>query len=542
MSSFRVNTPLASTNSLRLFSQSQAKMETAIQRLSSGLRINSAKDDAAGQAISQRMQNQIRGQQMAGQNIKSGVDLIQTAEGGMDQIQNILGRMRELAVQSASDNLNVNDRESIDLEYQQLKEEVNRIANSTEYNEMKLLDGGRGGTHGVASSSTTTVDGVSNITDLVTGLNNPNGITIHNDQIYWADSYTDKIQRSNLDGSNVTDLVTGLHNPNGITIHNDQIYWADPATDKIQRSNLDGSNVTDLVTGLSNPIGLTIHNDQIYWSDPATDKIQRSNLDGSNVTDLVTGLSNPIGLTIHNDQIYWSDPATDKIQRSNLDGSNVTDLITGLVDPSGLTIHNDQIYWTAPATDKIQRSNLDGSNITDLLTSDDGLANPYGLTIHNNQIYWSDYSTDKIQRADLNLAGLGDGTSDFTLQIGSNNTTSDQMTFGIDSTTTDSLQLSDTTLSNLEGAQTAINSLDAAIDFLNDQRSNLGAISNRLEFAHSNVYSSIQNTEASLSTIRDADFAVEAANLAKSQILTQVGSTMLAQANNLSQNILSLIQ
>jgi len=437
-------------------------METAIQRLSSGLRINSAKDDAAGQAISQRMQNQIRGQKMAGQNIKSGVDLIQTAEGGMDQIQNILGRMRELAVQSASDNLNVNDRESIDLEYQQLKEEVNRIANSTEYNEMKLLDGGRGGTHGVASSSTTTVGGVSNITDLVTGLNNPNGITVHNDQIYWADSYTDKIQRSNLDGSNVTDLVTGLSNPNGITIHNDQI--------------------------------------------------------------------------------YWSDPATDKIQRSNLDGSNVTDLITGLVDPSGLTIHNDQIYWTAPATDKIQRSNLDGSNITDLFTSDDGLANPYGLTIHNNQIYWSDYSTDKIQRADLNLAGLGDGTSDFTLQIGSNNTTSDQMTFGIDSTTTDSLQLSDTTLSNLEGAQTAINSLDAAIDFLNDQRSNLGAISNRLEFAHSNVYSSIQNTEASLSTIRDADFAVEAANLAKSQILTQAGTTMLAQANNLSQNILSLIQ
>ena len=424
MSSFRVNTPLASTNSLRLFSQSQAKMETAIQRLSSGLRINSAKEDAAGQAISQRMQNQIRGQKMAGQNIKSGVDLIQTAEGGMDQIQNILGRMRELAVQSASDNLNVNDRESIDLEYQQLKEEVNRIANSTEYNEMKLLDGGRGGTHGVASSSTTTVDGVSDITDLVTGLNNPNGITIHNDQIYWADSYTDKIQRSNLDGSNVTDLVTGL--------------------------------------------------------------------------------SNPIGLTIHNHQIYWSDPATDKIQRSN----------------------------------------LDGSNITDLFTSDDGLANPYGLTIHNNQIYWSDYSTDKIQRADLNLVsdGLGDGTSDFTLQIGSNNTTSDQMTFGIDSTTTDSLQLSDTILSNLEGAQTAINSLDAAIDFLNDQRSNLGAISNRLEFAHSNVYSSIQNTEASLSTIRDADFAVEAANLAKSQILTQAGSTMLAQANNLSQNILSLIQ
>ena len=108
------------------------------------------------------------------------------------------------------------------------------------------------------------------------------------------------------------------------------------------------------------------------------------------------------------------------------------------------------------------------------------------------------------------------------------------MIFGIASTTTGRLQLSDTNLSNLEDAQSAINSLDTAIDFLNDQRSNLGAVTNRLEFAHSNVYSGIQNTEASLSTIRDADFAEEAANLAKSQILTQAGSAMLAQANNLS--------
>jgi len=521
-------------------------METAIQRLSSGLRINSAKDDAAGQAISQRMQNQIRGQKMAGQNIKSGVDLIQTAEGGMDQIQNILGRMRELAVQSASDNLNVNDRESIDLEYQQLKEEVNRITNSTEYNEMKLLDGSRGGSNGVESSSTT-LDGISNITDLITdGLIYPNSLTIHNEQIYVTDGGNGKIQRSNLDGTNTTDIVTG-GKPYGLTIHNDQMFWTSAGNNyKIQRSNLDGSDITDLVTGLQHPYGLTIHNDQLYWTDKNTGKIQRSNLDGSNITDLVTITDgfDIRGLTIHNDQIYWVDATTDKIHRSDLDGSNITDLVTGLDQPINLTIHNDQIYWTDHNIDKIQRSNLDGSNVTDLLTGDDGLGQPVGLTIHNDQIYWTDTATDKIQRADLNLVsdGLGNGTSDFTLQIGSNNTTSDQMTFGIDSTTTESLQLSDTTLSNLEGAQTAINSLDSAIDFLNDQRSNLGAISNRLEFAHSNVYSSIQNTEASLSTIRDADFAVEAANLAKLQILTQVGSTMLAQANNLSQNILSLIQ
>ena len=93
------------------------------------------------------------------------------------------------------------------------------------------------------------------------------------------------------------------------------------------------------------------------------------------------------------------------------------------------------------------------------------------------------------------------------------------MTFGIDSVATDSLRLSNTDVNSLSKAQSTINALDAAIDFINDQRSNLGAITNRLEFAHSNVYSTMQNTESSLSTIRDADFAVEAANLAKSQVL-----------------------
>ena len=97
-------------------------------------------------------------------------------------------------------------------------------------------------------------------------------------------------------------------------------------------------------------------------------------------------------------------------------------------------------------------------------------------------------------------------------------------------------------MDTLSDAQTTINSLDAAIDFINDQRSNLGAVQNRLGFANSNLMSSIQNTESSLSTIRDADFAIEASNLARTQILTQSGTAMLAQANQISQNILSLLK
>ena len=124
MSSARINTPLSSLNSLRLMHSSQSKMETAIQRLSSGLRINTSKDDTASMAINHRMKNQIMGKKMAGRNIQQGSNLIQTAEDGLNQIQSILTRMRELAIQSASDNLNPNDRASINLEFNHLKDEV----------------------------------------------------------------------------------------------------------------------------------------------------------------------------------------------------------------------------------------------------------------------------------------------------------------------------------------------------------------------------------------------------------------------------------
>merc|ERR1712219_108160 len=125
------------------YSSAQAGLERNIERLSSGLRINRAADDSAGLAISQRMNNQIKGMQQANRNVQQGNNMLQTAEGGLNQIHSILGRMRELAVQSASDGLNADDRASIDLEFQQLKSEISRIGNGTEYNGMTLINGDR---------------------------------------------------------------------------------------------------------------------------------------------------------------------------------------------------------------------------------------------------------------------------------------------------------------------------------------------------------------------------------------------------------------
>ena len=138
---FRINTNTASLDTYRSYTASQAGLERNIERLSSGLRINRAADDAAGLAISNRMNNQVRGMQQANRNVQQGNNMLQTAEGGLNEISNILGRMRELAVQSASDGVNASDRDSLNLEFGQLKAEITRIAQSTEYNNETLLAG-----------------------------------------------------------------------------------------------------------------------------------------------------------------------------------------------------------------------------------------------------------------------------------------------------------------------------------------------------------------------------------------------------------------
>ena len=130
----------------------------------------------------------------------------------------------------------------------------------------------------------------------------------------------------------------------------------------------------------------------------------------------------------------------------------------------------------------------------------------------------------------------------FQVQMDATNSAENRLSVEIATVTLGSLSLSGTDLATLDQSQTAINDLDAAINFINDQRSNLGALQNRLEFAQASLMSGIQNTESSFSTIRDADFAIEGSNLARTQILTQSGTAMLAQANQISQNILSLLK
>merc|ERR1711959_744075 len=389
MGGFRVNTNTTTFHTYRSYSNSQAGLEQNIERLSSGLRINRAADDSAGQAISQRMKNQATGMKQAVRNSQQATNYLQTAEGGSNQIHGILARMRELAVQSSSDGLNTNDRFSIELEYAQLKDEVSRIANSTTYNDMTLINGDRAKdvSRTGGNISDTEIKSFSVASNVATG---------------------DAFEFTSVSANSITltNKTTGeeqiLHQPDGAGFAENDVL-----------------NFDDL--------GVTMTLGAGYDS----------------ITDAADGFSVTQG-----------------------------DFVTMQVGAD-----NDAAHARADSSD------ADHSAVTE------------------NRI--------TLNISDATAKGLG---------------------------------ISDSQVSDLADSQRAINALDSAIEKVNDERGNIGALQNRFEFAVSNLQSSLQNTEASRSTILDADFALEAAGMAKNQILTQSGTAMLAQANQISQNVLSLLK
>ena len=392
---FRINTNTASLNTYRSYGSAQAGLEKNIERLSSGLRINKAADDAAGLAISNRMDNQVRGMQQANRNVQQGNNMLQTAEGAMEEISNILGRMRELSVQSASDGVNTDDRASIDLEFQQLKSEITRIAEATEYNNTKVLNGNLYGN---------VVDSDHTDNDLTNSISGVGSVTINQE---------DK------------NTVEGTY-----TI---KFFSADGNTERSSGELVD------------------------------TDYAQIS--DGTNT--------------------YKRNLASGDISSGNIKSGTVLGFGSGIK-----------------------------------ITAD------------------ADIAVDDIKNKRV-VVGNGDGA---ILQVGADNSSDQRIGFSLKGQTSTHLNLEDDDLTSLANAQTAIDALDDAIQQINDERATIGSKQNRLEFTSSNLMNSIQNNSASMSTIRDADFASEAADMARNQILVQSGTSMLAQANGLSQNVLALIR
>ena len=462
-----INTNTASLNTQRNLNVSQTPQSTAIQLLSSGLRINSAKDDAAGLAISERFTSQIRGLNQATRNAQDGISLAQTAEGALSSIGNNLQRIRELAVQSANATNSASDRAALQQEVTQLVAEVDRVASQTEFNGLKLLDG-------TFSSQQFQVGANANQTISVASINSVRSSNL-------GQQYTAQVTSGALDGS--TNVNLGALTINGTAVGSATVAAdAKLLTDAINAANISG--VRAAVTG------------------PTT-------VAGSAMTAAaLTGTITINGVTTA------SISTTTNAASSR---TSVVSAINAISAATGVTATDDGSVVNLAAAD--------GRNITSSFTTLTAAATGVGAAGTADSTYSVTYN----------------GVAGGSLVVGGTITNS-----GLTAATTN-VALSGTALSNVSildvnGANTALASIDAALTAVNSQRATLGAIQNRFESTISNLQTNSENLVASRSRIQDADFAEETAKLTRAQILQQAGVAMLAQANALPQNVLALLR
>lgn len=480
-----INTNVASLNAQRNLSASQNSLNTSIQRLSSGLRINSAKDDAAGLAISDRMNSQIKGMDQAVRNANDGVSMAQTAEGALSSSGDMLQRIRELAVQSSNSSNSSSDRKALQTEVSQLTSELNRVASTTQFNGQNLLDG----TMGTANFQ---VGANANQLISMTGAN-------FNTSTYGNNTST------NLGSVGTSDPITG----GTLTING-----TSGSSDITIDANSSAKTAAAAINNKSGDTGVT--------ASAQTNAMFQATSGGS-FTLQVTSDNNGTGAT----------PVTVAFQ---VGGSGTTaDDYAAAISAFNAQTAKTGVTASYDATNKgLKLSNANGNDIS--LTDNDA-------TVPTNTLS----SYDATGKSDPTTTGVAIGSTAtvakgaITLDSSQAFSTSDASGFSI-AATSDLKSVANIDVSTFDGAQQAIKIADAALSKVDDQRSQLGALQSRFDSTISNLQSTNQNLSASKSRIVDTDFASETANMTRGQILQQAGTSMLAQANSLPNGVLSLLR
>lgn len=487
----RIVNNISAMNTNRSLAAADSKLSKSMERLSSGYRINRAADDAAGLAISEKMRAQINGLEQAATNAQDGISMIQTAEGGLNETHAILQRMRTLAVQAANTaTLTVSDQQEIQKEVTQRIEEIDRIANDTEYNTKKLLNGS-------AAVQTTNANGV------VGGTISFEGASIT--------ASTDDLMAS-FDFSTDNATESGVY----------QVVVSQTATAAEIGGALTGAGLT--LTDATNEAGtLTINGESIEIS--ATDSWNTvvskiNNVSAQSGVKATVDADAGITLTTSN----LGNDATMNIQAST----------TSMLGTLGLAAAGEQVA-SAIGTDAVGTINgkaavADGNTLT-AGTDADGAAG-LSVTISDDVVISDTAANTFTFDAVVNTDGK------LTLQIGANEGQSIQ--FSINDMGVEALGLENLDLIN--DPDDAITRIDNAIQKVSSERANMGAIQNRLEHTIANLGVAAENLSSAESRIRDVDMASEVTEMTTQQILVQASTAMLAQANSKSQNVLSLLQ
>ena len=476
-----INTNIASLNAQRNLSTSQNSLNTALQRLSSGLRINSAKDDAAGLAIADRFTSQIRGGTQAARNANDAISLSQTAEGALGEVTNNLQRIRELAVQSANATNSASDRAVLQSETSQLVAEIQRVGTQTAFNGVKLLDGS-------FSAQAFQV-----------GANAGQTITVAN----IVDSRTSSLGSHSLvtNGSVVGTVVGGSATVNGITAETNLTLTTSAGTSSAisYAANAGADAIATAVSAAGANVGVT-----------AT---------AANSTTL-SALSAPgtVSFTLGGQSVS-------AVVADQNDLSSLVSSINGVAGTTGITAS----FTSTSAKNSITLTTTDGRNI--------GLGAFANSTVGNDSISFGGTTlTEGGTIAAIKTGTVTLSSSKGALSAGSSNAD----VFSAVNSSFSSLAALD--LTTASGASAALAVIDSALSQVNSGRADLGAIQNRFSSTIANLQTTNDNLSAARSRIQDADFAAETANLTRASILQQAGTAILAQANALPNQVLTLLR
>lgn len=484
----RINHNIPALRALHQLGKTNGVLDKTMQRLSSGLRINCAADDAAGLAISQKMDTQVRGLHQANRNAMDGISLIQTAEGALNEVHAMLQRVRELAVQVSNGTYDPTDRKAVNDEVVQLQNEIQRISDHIEFNERKLLNGE------IDRRAFPDNEGVVKIISLSDTVN-PGSYSIE----VTADATKASIEGGEgtiASGGAISDAQAGTINLNG------------------EEVRIEKGDTADVVFNKLRDLAETVGANLIAYND-----------DGSGDADIAGGAQQYAFGNMHlvfEMKEYGSDYKLD------LNASN-NQLLTGL----GLT------------TTIEQGSDAEAS----ITSSDDGFSSTATVSTKGNVITVTDINGFEMKfEAQENASTLADNSADvkvldagpLDLQIGANE--GQFMEIRIQNLSPQALGIDKINLSTSDGAQKAITVVDEAINMISSVRSKLGAYQNRLEHTVANLDVAAENMTASLSRIQDADMAAEMSEYTQKNVVSQAGISMLAQANQRPQQILQLLQ
>ncbi|MFT3757622.1 flagellin [Thauera sp.] len=491
-----INTNVQSLNAQRHLNGSGGSLATSLQRLSSGLRINSAKDDAAGLAISERFTAQIRGLDQARRNANDGISLAQTAESALESAGEVLQRIRQLAVQSSNATNSASDRKALNAEVNELTAELDRIAKTTEFNGQKLLDG----------SFTSAVFQVgANAGQSITATSANFSTTQYGNYRVGSKVATDAGAKGDLTAGSTANAVAS-----SATLTNAR----NTAAETITINGATGAATVTIAAGASAKKAV----EQINAETGKTG-VKASAKTEIDVTAMTANTS------------YKFDVKSD-----NATAVTVSFTVGSAIDQNGLASAVNAFNDVSAKTGVTARINDGGDGIT-LLN-----ANGENITIAN-AASGSAAATVGGTATAMGATAVATGQlaldSERSFSIAAQSTTA---FFNSNNASGQLQKVADLDVSSVDSAQRSLALVDSALAAVNSQRAKYGALQSRFETTIANLQTTSENMSASRSRIRDTDFASETANLTRSQILQQAGTAMLSQANALPNNVLSLLR